>query len=91
MAEVNGLAAIEAELQNERASALGEAGRKLEAAVEAFREIPGDATLDELATAVWHYQIVRETAGMFDHPQALAFYGVPALVRARVGIFKRRT
>lgn len=80
------MTAIETELQGERASALGEAGRKLEGALAAFTD--DEETLDALADAVWGYLIVREAVGMFDHAQALAFYKVPPHVMARVGVVK---
>lgn len=89
MADIDPMASIEHELQSERASALGEAGRKLETMLAAFREIETEDTRDELATAVWHYLIVRESLSMFDHAAALAIYGVPDRVMARVGVLKR--
>ena len=84
---VDPMPAIEQELQSERASALGEAGRALERAVGAF--VGTEETLEALATAVWNYMIVRETLGMFDHEAALDLYGVPRRVMSRVGVFKR--
>lgn len=91
MADIDPMASIEHELQSERASALGEAGRKLEKMLTAFQELETDETRDELATAVWHYMIVRESLFMYDHKQALAIYGVPNRVMARVGVLKRDT
>lgn len=84
---IDPMPAIEQELQSERASALGEAGRALERAVTAFAGT--EETLDALASAVWNYMIVRETLGMFDHQAALDLYGVPRRVMSRVGVFKR--
>ncbi len=89
MGDIDPMVAIEKELQAERASALGEAGRKLEKMLAAFRENESDDTRDELATAVWHYLVLRESLAMFDHNAALAIYGVPDRVMARVGIYKR--
>lgn len=86
--------AVEAELQGERASALGEAGRKIErglATLEASQSARPDVrqeAIDELAYAVWNYIIIREGVGMYDHDQALAVYGVPRYVMARVGVMK---
>ena len=85
--QIDPMPAIEQELQSERASALGEAGRALEKAVAAF--VDTEATMDALATATWNYMIVRETLGMFDHQAALDIYGVPRRVMARVGVIKR--
>jgi hypothetical protein len=86
MADIDPMVAIEKELQAERASALGEAGRKLEKMLAAFQARETPETRDELATAVWHYLIVRESLFMFDHTAALAIYGVPDRVMARVGV-----
>lgn len=91
------MAGIEAELQGERAFALGQAGKRLETALAALANGPvrgplaanAEELLDEAATATWHYLIVREGLGMFDHEDALALYGVPGRVRARVGIVKK--
>lgn len=79
--------AIEHELQSERASALGEAGRRLEKELASFDGT--DEKLDLLATAVWYYLIVRESCGMYDHTAALAIFGVPPRVMSRVGVVRR--
>jgi hypothetical protein len=88
------LSVIEQELHHERAIALGEAGKKVEVALaELAAGVPGvpeAELLDAAATAVWHYIIGRESLGMYDHREALAIYGVPARVMARVGIVRRR-
>ena len=78
---------IEQQLEQERASALGEAGRRLETALAALDDT--EDTLDEAATAAWHYIILRESVRLYDHTQALAIYGVPARVLARIGVMKR--
>ncbi|MBL9017170.1 MAG: hypothetical protein JNL83_23485 [Myxococcales bacterium] len=87
------MAPIEAELQAERAFALGRAGNRLEAALAelASNERPAlaDDLLDDAATAVWHYLIIRESLGMYDHTETLAVYGVPGKVLARVGVVRR--
>ena len=85
---------IEQELQGERASALGLAGRRIEAALAALTDAadttPLDDKLDAAATAVWYYVIVRESLRFYDHKAALHHYAVPAQVMARVGVVKRR-
>lgn len=84
--------AIEAELQEERAYALGLAGKKVEAALaELTAATPArvEDLLDEAGTAVWHYLIMRESLGLFDHKEVLALLGVPGRVLARVGIIRR--
>ena len=86
----NPLAPIETELQGERASALGEAGRKLEAALAELTLGDTEDRLQDAATAVWHFMILRESLRMFDHKAALAIYGVPNRVLARVGVIRPR-
>lgn len=86
---IDPVAPIEKELQGERASALGEAGRRLEAGLAAFAAEDNEETLTEAATAAWHYMILRESLRMFDHTAAFAIYNVPARVLARVGVIKR--
>ena len=85
--EPNPLGPIEAQLDNERSSSLGEAGKRLEAALEALDDT--DDRIDEAATAAWYYLIVRESLNLYDHKQALAIYGVPPRVLARIGVVKR--
>jgi hypothetical protein len=81
---------LELELEGERASALGEAGRKLEAALAELALGETEDRLDDAATAAWHYIILRESLHMFDHDSALAIYGVPPGVRALIGVVKKR-
>ena len=84
------MVAIEAELQEERAYALGLAGKKVEAAMADLERAPDDEDLlDDAGTAVWHYLIVRESVHLFDHAEALAIYGIPGRVLARVGVIRR--
>lgn len=97
--ELDPLNPIEQQLQGERAMALGDAGRRLEAALaELARGGTANAPttadtedrVDDAATAAWHYIIVRESLGMFDHQSALRIFGVPNRVMARVGVIKAR-
>jgi hypothetical protein len=85
----DGLTVIEKELEAERASSLGEAGKRLETALAALGDSPDVELLHEAATAAWYYLIVRESLRMFDHKQALAIYGVPDRVMAQVGVVKK--
>ena len=84
------LGAIEKEMEGERATALGDAGRRLEAALADLSRGDTEERLDEAATAAWHYMILRETVRMYDHEAAFAIYGVPNRVLARVGVIKKR-
>jgi hypothetical protein len=87
------LAGLEAELKNERAIALGRAGKKVEVALaELASGVPGIAEaelVDIAATAVWYFLIGRESLGMYDHKEAMQIYGVPARVMARVGVVRK--
>ena len=85
----DGLSVIEKELEGERASSLGEAGKRLETALAALGQSSDDELLHEAAHAVWCYLIVRESLRMFDHRQALKVYGVPDRVMAKVGVVRR--
>jgi len=89
--ETNPLDPIETQLQGERASSLGEAGRRLEAALEELVLGATEERIDEAATAAWYYMIVRESMHLFDHEAAFAIYKVPNAVIARVGVIKRTT
>ena len=87
------MAAIEAELQAERAYALGLAGKKVETAMTELAAAPfhlEEMLLDDAGTAVWHYIIMRENLGMYDHAEALDVYKIPGRVLARVGVIRRR-
>ena len=86
----NPLHAIELELEGERAAALGDAGRRLEAALADLANGETEDRLDEAGTAAWHYIILRESLRMFDHKAAFDIYRVPGSVLARVGAIKRR-
>lgn len=82
---------LEYELQEARAMALGQAGRKLEKALAALDAAPArDALLDAAAAAVWELLIVRESLRFFDHAPTLEAYGVPSQVIARVGVVRKR-
>ena len=85
----DGLTVIEKELEGERASSLGEAGKRLETALIALGESSDEELVHDAAQAVWCYVIVRESLRMFDHKQALKIYGVPDRVLAKVGVVRR--
>ena len=86
----DGMTVIEKELEGERASSLGEAGKRLENALLALGDFSDDELVHEAATAAWYYMIVRESLRMFDHKQALKIYGVPDRVMAKVGVVRRQ-
>ena len=60
----NPLRVIEIELEGERATALGDAGRRLEAALADLALGETEERLDEAGTAAWHFIILRESVRM---------------------------
>jgi hypothetical protein len=86
-----GVSVLEAELQGERAAALGRTGRDLEKALAALTEINGadperPRAVKAAAAATWRYFVQREACGMLDHDHPIALYGIPTEVLARVGV-----
>lgn len=90
MSASRALNAIEKELEGERATALGDAGRRLEAALADLANGHTEDRLDEAATAAWHYIILRESVRLYDHKAAFEIYKVPGAVLARVGVMKKQ-
>ena len=81
---------LEYELQEARAMAMGQAGKKVEAALAALGASHDPALVDAAANAVWELLIVRESLRFYDHKLALAFFEIPPHVMARVGVIKPR-
>lgn len=84
----NGLFSVE--IAGEQAGTLGRAGRRVEQALEAYRESAGPSFLREkalkaAAEAVHHYFVVRELNGLISHEEAISLYGIPREVLGRVG------
>jgi hypothetical protein len=93
------MAALDYEVAQEQASALGRAGRTLEAALAALSEYdrvsaPQPAGRGELvqraADALWCFLVQREAIGLRDARPVIRDYRVPAEVQNRVGIFGAR-
>jgi hypothetical protein len=90
------IAALDYEIAQEQASALGRLGRTLEAALAALAEYQGarDATRARLVAdaseALWCLIVQREACGLRDARPVIRDYRVPAEVYARMGIFGRR-
>jgi len=95
----NPAGALEYELAQEKASALGRLGRGLEAALEALRAF--DATVAEPTVetrrerralvadaghALWLFVVQRESIGLRDTRQIMRDYRVPAEVQGRMGL-----
>jgi hypothetical protein len=97
----NPTAALDYEIAQERASALGRLGRRLEAALAAlaaFDATPNDdpprvrrerraALVAEAGEVLWTFIVQREACGLRDSTRAMRDYGVPGEVWARMGVF----
>jgi hypothetical protein len=90
----SGYATLEYEIAQERASALGRLGRRLEAALAALAACPRTATserkirdslVEEAGCALWLFVVQREACGLNDSSQVMQTYGVPHEVYARMG------
>jgi hypothetical protein len=90
----SGYATLEYELAQEKASALGRLGRRLEAALMALAACPRTATSDrkirdrlveQAGYALWLFVVQREACGLNDSAPVMQDYGVPNEVYARMG------
>jgi hypothetical protein len=90
----SGYATLEYEIAEERASALGRLGRRLEAALTALAASPRTANSDrkirdhlveQAGYALWLFVVQREACGLNKSDQVLQDYGVPNEVYARMG------
>jgi hypothetical protein len=90
----SGWAALEYEIAEERASALGRLGRRLEATLAALAACPRTATskrtirdglVEEAGYALWLFVVQREACGLNDSSHVMQTYGVPSEVYARMG------
>lgn len=94
-------AALEYEVAQEKAAALGRLGRRLEASLAALAAFdaarahaPNEnersarrALVAEAGVALWHFVVQREALGLRDSARVLRDYGVPNEVRNRMGAF----
>lgn len=89
----SGYATLEYEIAQERASALGRLGRRLEAALAALGACPRTANsrkireglVEQAGYALWLFVVQREACGLNDSAQVMQNYGVPKEVYARMG------
>jgi hypothetical protein len=93
----SGYATLEYEIAQERASALGRLGRRLEAALAALAACPRTANatnanrkirddlVEQAGYALWLFVVQREACGLNKSAQVLQDYGVPNEVYARMG------
>jgi len=97
-----GLAALDYEIAQEKASTLGRLGRRLENALAALAAFDAEcnsavvssvdrdkreALVAEAGRVLWYFVIQREACGLRDSARAMRDYGVPAEVRVRMGVF----
>jgi hypothetical protein len=95
--------ALDYEIAQETASALGRHGRALEAALKALADFdaadPKPETPDrtaraalvaEASQALWHFIVQREACGLRDFGMVVRMYRVPAEVQHRMGAFPPR-
>jgi len=90
----SGYATLEHEIVEEKASALGRLGRRLEAALAALAACPRTATSDravrdglvaEAGYALWLFVVQREACGLNDSTYVMREYRVPYEVYVRMG------
>jgi hypothetical protein len=81
-------AALQGEIAQEQAAALGRMGRKAEAALAALQAHEGEGraeVLKKAADAVWCFFVQREVMGLRDRAQIVADYQIPREVMVRLG------
>jgi Family of unknown function (DUF6665) len=93
-------AALDYEIAQERAAALGRLGRALETALAALadhnnRHAARDdgiraRLVQEASDALWCFMVQREACGLRDPRPVIRDYKIPAEVYARMGAFGRR-
>jgi hypothetical protein len=100
----NPAGALDYEIAQEKASALGRLGRGLEAALAALREFDARtsepnaetrgvrrALVAQAGHALWMFVVQREALGLRDSRQLMRDYGVPPEVQGRMGMVPART
>ena len=90
----SGYATLQYEIAEERASALGRLGRRLEAALTALAACPRtadsdrkirDGLVEQAGYALWLFVVQREACGLRKIDHVIQVYGVPNEVLARMG------
>jgi hypothetical protein len=87
--------ALDYEIAQEQASALGRSGRALEAALAALADYDRQAApgsdraqlLQAASDALWRFVVQREACGLRDPRPVIRDYRVPAEVQSRMGAF----
>jgi len=95
----SGYATLEYEIAEERVSALGRLGRRLETALAALAACPRTTTSDrsiydglveQAGYALWLFVVQREACGLNKIDHVVKVYGIPDEVVARMGPLPRR-
>ena len=90
----SGFATLEYEIAEERVSALGRLGRRLEAALTALAACPRatssdrdiyEGLVEQAGYALWLFVVQREACGLNKISQVMRDYGVPNEVYVRMG------
>ena len=90
----SGYFALQYEIVQEKASALGRLGRRLESALAALAACPRtdnsnreirDRLVEQAGYALWMFIVQREACGLNDSSRIMRTYGVPKEVYARMG------
>jgi hypothetical protein len=90
----SGYAALQYEIVQEKASALGRLGRRLEGALAALAACPRtansdleirDSLVEQAGYALWLFVVQREACGLNDSSRIVRAYGVSKEVYARMG------
>jgi len=85
----SGFATLQYEIAEERASALGRLGRRLEAALAALAECPRTEIrkrlVEQAGYALWLFVVQREACGLNKMDHVIKVYRVPNEVVARMG------
>jgi len=90
----SGYATLEYEIAQEKASALGRLGRRLESALAALAACPRtansdrkirDGLVEQAGYALWLFVVQREACGLRKIDHVIQVYGVPNEVVARMG------
>jgi hypothetical protein len=93
------LDALDYEIAQEQASALGRLGRRLEAALKALADFDATAAagaaervalVDAASESLWQFLVQREACGLRDSVRVMRDYAVPGEVQAQLGASPRQ-
>jgi hypothetical protein len=94
---------LQSEVMQEKAATLGRLTQTFERAFDALRAFEAScsqldqcraaerqALIDEAAEALWYLVVQREACGLLNTEMVLREYRVPAAIRLRMGVTRRR-